>query len=70
MVTQAHPGRAPGQWLADHQVALTGCDTWSFGPYPAEDPKEPFIVPQMLNVRHGIVVVGTSAARLSRQELS
>jgi hypothetical protein len=20
----------PG-WLADHRVALTGCDTWSFG---------------------------------------
>jgi len=51
------PGRALGQWLADHQVALTGCDTWSFGPYPAEDPKEPFVVPQTLNVRHGIVVV-------------
>jgi len=51
------PGRALGQWLADHQVALTGCDTWSFGPYPAEDPKEPFAVPQTLNVRHGIVVV-------------
>src|SRR5262249_61991712 len=50
------PGRALGQWLADHQVALTGCDTWSFGPYPAEDPKEPFVVPQTLNVRHGIVV--------------
>jgi kynurenine formamidase len=51
------PGRALGRWLADHQVALTGCDTWSFGPYPAEDPKEPFVVPQALNVRHGIVVV-------------
>ena len=51
------PGRALGQWLADHRVALTGCDTWSFGPYPAEDPKEPFVVPQTLNVRHGIVVV-------------
>jgi kynurenine formamidase len=51
------PGRALGQWLADHQVALTGCDTWSFGPYPAEDPQQPFVVPQTLNVRHGIVVV-------------
>ena len=51
------PGRALGRWLADQQVALTGCDTWSFGAYPAEDPREPFVVPQMLNVRHGIVVV-------------
>jgi kynurenine formamidase len=50
------PGRALGDWLAGHRVALTGCDTWSFGPYPAEDPAEPFVVPQTLNVRHGIVV--------------
>jgi Putative cyclase len=28
------PGMALGSWLADHRVALTGCDTWSFGPYP------------------------------------
>jgi kynurenine formamidase len=36
--------------------ALTGCDTWSYGPYPAEDAHEPFVVPQTLNVDHGIVV--------------
>ena len=23
---------------ADRRVALTGCDTWSYGPVPAEDP--------------------------------
>jgi kynurenine formamidase len=51
------PGLALGEWLADHRVALTGCDTWSFGPYPPEDPDEPFVVPQMLNVRYGVVVV-------------
>jgi kynurenine formamidase len=51
------PGVAVGEWLADHRVALTGCDTWSFGPYPPESPDEPFVVPQTLNVRHGIVVV-------------
>jgi len=51
------PGMAVGEWLADHRVALTGCDTWSFGPYPPESPDEPFVVPQTLNVRHGIVVV-------------
>ena len=44
-------------WLADHRVALTGCDTWSYGPVPAEDPDEPFVVPQTLNTRHGVVVV-------------
>jgi hypothetical protein len=36
---------------------MTGCDTWSYGPVPAEDPDRPFVVPQMLNTRHGIVVV-------------
>jgi kynurenine formamidase len=51
------PGMALAGWLADHRVALTGCDTWSFGPYPPESPDEPFLVPQMLNVRHGVVVV-------------
>jgi kynurenine formamidase len=51
------PGLALGEWLADHRVALTGCDTWSFGPYPPEDPDEPFVVPQTLNVRYGLVVV-------------
>ena len=48
---------ALAQWLADHRVALTGCDTWSFGPYPPESHCEPFVVPQTLNVRHGVVVV-------------
>ncbi len=50
------PGRALGEWLAEHRIALTGCDTWSFGPYPPEDPEQPFVVPQTLNVRHGILV--------------
>ena len=51
------PGLALAEWLAAHRVALTGCDTWSFGPYPPEDPCEPFIAPQTLNVRYGVVVV-------------
>jgi kynurenine formamidase len=60
------PGMALGGWLADHRVALTGCDTWSFGPYPPEDPAEPFVVPQTLNTRHGIVV----AENLRLEELA
>jgi kynurenine formamidase len=51
------PGTALGAWLVDQRVALTGCDTWSFGPVPAEDPAEPFVVPQTLNVKHGVVVL-------------
>jgi kynurenine formamidase len=51
------PGMALGRWLAEHRVALTGCDTWSFGPVPAEDPSRPFVVPQTLNTQYGVVVV-------------
>jgi kynurenine formamidase len=51
------PGLAVAQWLVEHAVALTGCDTWSYGPVPAEDPAEPFVVPQTLNTQHGVVVV-------------
>jgi kynurenine formamidase len=51
------PGMALGDWLAGHRVAVTGCDTWSFGPVPPEDPDEPFVVPQILNTHHGVVVL-------------
>lgn len=51
------PGLALAGWLAEQRVALTGCDTWSYGAYPAEDPDAPFVVPQTLNVDHGIVVL-------------
>lgn len=51
------PGMVVAGWLVDHSVALTGCDTWSYGPVPAEDPAEPFVVPQTLNTHHGVVVV-------------
>jgi kynurenine formamidase len=49
------PGMAAAAWLAEHGVALTGADTWSFGPVPAE--QRPFEVPQTLNVRHGVFIV-------------
>jgi kynurenine formamidase len=51
------PGMALADWLVDHRVAMTGCDTWSYGAYPAEDPQAPFVVPQTLNVRDGVVVL-------------
>jgi kynurenine formamidase len=51
------PGYEVADWLVEHGVALTGCDTWSYGPVPAEDPSRPFEVPQILNVRHGVFVV-------------
>jgi len=51
------PGIELAHYLAEHGVALTGCDTWSYGPVPAEDPSRPFEVPQLLNVRHGVFIV-------------
>jgi kynurenine formamidase len=51
------PGCELAGWLAEKRVALTGCDTWSYGPVPAEDPDRPFRVPQILNIDHGIFVV-------------
>lgn len=51
------PGCELAGWLVDHGAALTGCDTWSFGPVPAEDPDRPFEVPQILNVKHGVFIV-------------
>jgi kynurenine formamidase len=51
------PGVELGRLLAARGVALTGCDTWSYGPVPPEDPRRPFEVPQLLNVDHGVFVV-------------
>ncbi len=51
------PGCDVAAWLVDRRVALTGCDTWSYGPVPAEDPNRPFEVPQILNVHHGVFIV-------------
>jgi kynurenine formamidase len=51
------PGLEVAEWLAARGVALTGCDTWSYGPVPAEHPDRPFEVPQRLNVHHGVFVV-------------
>jgi kynurenine formamidase len=51
------PGRELARWLVERGVALTGCDTWSYGPLPAEDPDRPFEVPQLLNARHGVFIV-------------
>jgi kynurenine formamidase len=51
------PGLSVAEWLVERGVALTGCDTWSYGPVPAEDESRPFEVPQTLNVRHGVFIV-------------
>jgi kynurenine formamidase len=51
------PGIELAERLAAAGVAVTGCDTWSYGPVPSENPARPFEVPQRLNVDHGVFVV-------------
>ncbi|MBI4289384.1 MAG: cyclase family protein [Chloroflexi bacterium] len=60
------PGVQLALWLVEQRVALTGCDTWSYGPVPPENPRQRFAVPQMLNVRHGMFI----AENLSTSELA
>ena len=51
------PGLETAHWLVAQGIAVTGCDTWSFGPVPSENPERPFEVPQTLNVRHGVFIL-------------
>ena len=48
------PGLATVQWLYDQHIAVTGADTWSFGPVPGEDSERPFLVPQTMYVKLGL----------------
>ena len=48
------PGLAVVEWLYRQRVALTGADTWSYGPVPGEDPQRPFQVPQTMYVKMGL----------------
>jgi len=48
------PGMAVVRWLYDERIAITGADTWSFGPVPGEDPERPFLVPQTMYVKMGL----------------
>jgi len=51
------PGMGAAKYLVEKRVAIAGCDTWSFGPVPPENPKRPFEVPQTLNVKHGMFIM-------------
>jgi kynurenine formamidase len=48
------PGMEVVRWLYAHRVALTGADTWSYGPVPGEDLDRPFLVPQTMYVKLGL----------------
>lgn len=47
-------GLAAARWLYSQRAAITGADTWSYGPVPGEDPTRPFLVPQTMYVRWGL----------------
>jgi kynurenine formamidase len=51
------PGMEVARWLVEHGVVLSGCDTWSYGTVPPENPVMPFVVPQTLNVQYGLFIV-------------
>ena len=48
------PGLEVTKWLYDKRIAITGADTWSYGPVPGEDPDRPFVVPQTMYVEMGL----------------
>jgi kynurenine formamidase len=48
------PGMAVVNWLHEQRIAITGADTWSYGPVPGEDPERPFLVPQTMYVKYGL----------------
>ncbi len=48
------PGIEVVQWLYARRVAVTGADTWSYGPVPGEDRERPFLVPQTMYVKLGL----------------
>ncbi len=48
------PGLALVEWLYAKRIALTGADTWSYGPVPGEDAERPFLVPQTMYVKMGL----------------
>ncbi|MGR9086502.1 MAG: cyclase family protein [Gammaproteobacteria bacterium] len=48
------PGLEVVEWLYQRRIAVTGADTWSYGPFPGKDPERPFLVPQTMYVRMGL----------------
>jgi kynurenine formamidase len=60
-------GMAVADWLVENRVALTGADTWSYGAVPSEDPERPFLVPQTLNVKHGLFIMENLATEAIAQ---
>src|SRR6266550_1561362 len=50
-------GKDAAKWLAEQKVVAVGSDTWAVEVIPGEDPKEAFIVHQMLLTNNGIHII-------------
>ena len=62
------PGCALAEWLVERGVALTGCDTWSYGPVPAEDPDAAVRGARRSSTsRHGVFIVENLDLRARRR---
>ncbi len=61
------PGLAGIHWLYERRIALLGTDTWSIGPVPGEDPERPFVVPQTMYVKLGLVGLENLATEMLAQ---
>jgi kynurenine formamidase len=64
------PGLDLAHWLVEQGIVLSGCDTWSYGPVPPQEANRPFVVPQTLNVKHGLFIVeNLFTTELARDEV-
>jgi kynurenine formamidase len=50
-------GKDAAKWLADQKVVAVGADQWAVEVIPGEDPKEAFIVHNILLTDHGIHII-------------
>jgi kynurenine formamidase len=50
-------GKAAATWLISQKIVAVGSDTWAVEVIPGEDPKEAFIVHQMLLTDNGIHII-------------
>lgn len=63
-------GMAAVNWLYEKRVAITGADTWSYGPVPGEDAERPFLVPQTMYVKLGFFALDNLATEeLARRKV-
>ena len=56
------------EWLIEKRIAMTGADTWSFGVVLGENPQSPFVVPQTLNAKHGLIIMENLETSLVAEE--